>query len=78
MPAHLADALALHLFRHAERWLQRGVKELWFDPQPVDPVIRDVPRLENQPKRVRAGLQAPAWPQGLLLERQKRLHCRLA
>src|SRR5260370_19874285 len=29
---------------HAERWLQRGVKELWLDPQPVDPVIRDVPR----------------------------------
>ena len=63
---------------HAERWLQRGVKELWLDPQPVDPVIRDVPRLENQPERVRAGLQAPAWPQGLLLERQKGLHCRLA
>ena len=52
-------------------------KELWLDPQPVDPVIRDVPRLENQPERVRAGLQAPAWPQGLLLERQKGLHCRL-
>src|SRR6266566_640889 len=64
LPAHLADALALRLFRHAERWLQRGAKELWLDPQPVDPVIRDVPRLENQPKRVRAGLQAPAWPQG--------------
>jgi hypothetical protein len=78
LPAHLADALALHLFRHAERWLQRGAKELWLDPQPVDPVIRDVPRLENQPERVRAGLQAPAWPQGLLLERQKGLHCRLA
>jgi hypothetical protein len=54
LPAHLADALALHLFRHAERWLQRGVKELWLDPQPVDPVIRDVPRLENQSERVRA------------------------
>jgi hypothetical protein len=64
LPAHLADALALRLFRHAERWLQRGAKELWLDPQPVDPVIRDVPRLENQPERVRAGLQAPAWPQG--------------
>jgi len=43
LPAHLADALALRLFRHAERWLQRGAKELWLDPQPVDPVIRDVP-----------------------------------
>ena len=32
LPAHLADALALRLFRHAERWLQRGAKELWLDP----------------------------------------------
>src|SRR5438132_10734518 len=35
LPAHLADAPALHLFRHAERWLQRGGNELWLDPQPV-------------------------------------------
>jgi hypothetical protein len=57
---------------------KEALKSYGSTPQLVDPVIRDVPRLENQPERVRAGLQAPAWPQGLLLERQKGLHCRLA
>jgi len=50
---------------------KEALKSYGSTPQLVDPVIRDVPRLENQPERVRAGLQAPAWPQGLLLERQK-------